>query len=43
MRFKKITKPVKQNLKCKKCSEGVLKPTQWNMIVCNKCTYKELL
>ena len=29
--------------KCKECSYGILKLSQWNRAVCNKCWYSELV
>jgi hypothetical protein len=30
-------------VKCKSCETGLLKPVQWNRLVCNKCWYSELV
>ena len=30
-------------VKCKSCESGLLKPTQWNRLVCNVCSYSELV
>jgi len=40
---KKVYKYTAENSKCKQCVSGILKPTQWNMFVCSKCNYKELV
>ena len=29
--------------KCKECSYGILKLSQWNRALCNKCWYSELI
>jgi len=34
-----------EGTKCKSVNDcsGILKPTQWNRLVCNKCNYSELI